>query len=638
MNSNLPNPAAESLTTAALAFLRRYPPFDEMEDDALRFLVTRLSLAYYPKDAVIFAPGQGEPQWFYLIQRGLVQRADAGPAGAPTLTTLRPGESFPIGALLERQPGESGYTAAADTFCYQLPAAAFGELLHLSPRFQDFATRYLAALLRESRRLLAMQAVSLAGEQQAMNRPLRSLVRRPAVCCAPDTPIGEALRTMAAARTGSILVNNPDGSLAGILTRHDVLDRIALARRDLGAPVGDVMTPRPRTLPAEASAYEAALLIAREGIRHVPVMDGDKLVGVVTERDLFALQRASMRGINVTIARAADRGALAHAAGEIRRLARDLLVQGLAAEQLTLIISTLNDALTRRIIELERAGHALDDIEWCWLAFGSEGRYEQTISTDQDNGIVFADNPLQQPDETRARLMPFALAVNRTLDACGFPLCKGGIMASNPQCCLSLAEWNRRFENWIHFPTEGSLLNAAIFFDFRPLHGRHDLAEALRASLLEPARARPAFLRALALYALESAPPLGLISDFQTEDVPGAPGTLDLKKSGARLFVDAARVLSLAAATPHTHTAHRLRQAGPEIGMSEEEIASATEAFFFIQNLRLREQLLAGPRGEPRSPNRIDPGELNEVDRRILKECFRQAQKLQRRLALDYQL
>jgi len=641
MTPAAPNPAAESLAATARAFLRGHLPFDGMEDDALRFLTRSLTLAYYPKGTPIFSPGEGRPRHFYLVQRGLVQRADGNTAGDPAgnapVTTLGAGECFPIGALVEDTPGESSYTAAADTFCYLLPAADFAELLRRSPRFHDFATRHLASMLRESRRLLAQHAAGSAWDQQAMNRSLRSLLHRAPVSCTPDEPLDNALRAMAEARTGSILVVDRDGRLAGILTRHDVLDRVALARRDPATPVSEVMTPRPKTLPAEASACDAALLIAREGIRHVPVMDGDALIGIVTERDLFALQRTSMRGINRTIAGAAEPGALRHAAGEIRRLARDLLTQGLAVEQLTLIISTLNDALTRRIIELEQGRHALDGIEWCWLAFGSEGRYEQTISTDQDNGIVFAESVGRSPDEARARLLPFAQAVNLTLDACGFPLCKGGIMAGNPSCCLSLSEWHRQFESWINTPTAAPLLNAVIFFDFRALHGRDELADAMRAPLLDLARARPAYLRALAEYAIEAGPPLGLISDFETEDAPGAPGTIDLKKSGARLFVDAARVLSLAAATSHTNTAHRLRQAGTRIHMSPEEISSATEAFFFIQTLRLRAQLLAGGHGEA-SPNRIDPAKLNEVDRRILKESFRQAQKLQRRLALDYQL
>jgi CBS domain-containing protein len=627
----------DTLIGAALAFLRQYPPFDEMEADSLRFAAERLSLAYYPKDTSVFTPAHGRPAYFHVIQRGLVQRAEGDPAGNPPITTLRPGECFPFGALVEGATGESSYTAVADTFCYLLPAGDFTELLQRSPRFRDFATRHLASLLHQSRRLLAMRTAGLASDEQAMNRSLRSLVRRPPVCCAPDTPIGEALRAMSTERVGSVLILERDRALVGILTRRDVLDRIALAGRQPGEPVSTVMTSHPRTLPAEASAYEAAVLIAREGIRHVPVMDGDGPIGVVAEHDLFTLQQVSARGINRTISDAGDEIALRQAAGDIRTLARDFLAQGLAAEQLTLIISTLNDALTRRIIELEQARHGLEGITWCWLAFGSEGRYEQTVSTDQDNGIVFHAGA-RTLDTARALLLPFAQAVNATLDACGFPLCKGNIMAGNPQCCLSLEEWQGRFRRWIENPAEQQLLNAAIFFDFRPLHGADRLAEALHATLLGMAASRPIFLRRLAEHALEVRPPLGLFSDFDTEDAPGVPGTIDLKKAGARLFVDAARVLALAAEIPHSATAQRLRQAGPRLNMGPDEIASAIEAFFFIQTLRLRAQLLSTRPDGAAAPNRIDPARLNEVDRRVLKESFRQAQKLQSRLALDYQL
>ena len=629
--------AAESLAAAALAFLRRYPPFDEMEDEALQFMARRLSLAYYPKGTALFAPGQGKPHHFHLIQRGLVQRADGEPAGAAPITTLGPGECFPIGALVEGTPGDSTFTAAADTFCYQLPAADFGELLRRSPRFHDFATRRLASLLNVSRRQLAMRAAGSAWEQQAMTRSLRSLIRRAPVCCTPETTIGEALRAMSAARVGSILVVDRGGSLIGIVTRRDVLERVALPGRKPGEPVGTVMTPHPKTLPADASAYEAAALIAHEGIRHVPLIDGSRPIGVVAEHDLFNLQQVTARGINQTIASAGDEVAMRQAADEIRALARDLLAQGLDAEHATLIISTLNDALTRRIVEFEQARRGVDGIEWCWLAFGSEGRYEQTVSTDQDNGIVFDSGPAEAND-VRAALLPLAQAVNRTLDACGFPLCKGNIMAGNPQCCLSLEEWRQQFADWIHAPAGQQLLNAVIFFDFRPLHGAQRLANTLRTSLLDMTASRPAFLHELACYALEVGPPLGLFSEFDTEDAPGAPGTIDLKKSGARLFVDAARVLALAASIPHTNTAERLRQAGARLGMGADEIAAATAAFFFIQTLRLRGQLAGDQQQARASPNRLDPARLNEVDRRILKESFRQARKLQSRLALDYQL
>jgi len=629
--------AAATLAAAVAQFLRHYPPFSQMEEAALQFLAANVDLGYYPKGTVILDPSQAEPRVLHIIQRGTVQvvpfntmqNGDAHPVN------MGAGECFSVSALLEKRAVMAPYTATADTFCYELPAGKFPELLNRSPVFREFATQYLASMLRESRRLIQLNFTSATGEQQAMGRTLRSLVKRAAVTCAPQTPIGEVLRTMQGRKIGSILVVNEAGRPVGIFTRHDVLDRVALAQCDLARPISEVMTPDPLTLPAEDSAYDATLLIAHRGIRHIPVCDGNRLIGVVTERDLFALQRVSVRAINRTIAGAQSIDELRSAAADIRRLARSMLGQGVAAEQLTLIISTLNDALVRQILEIEQAGFPLDGIRWCWLAFGSEGRFEQTVSTDQDNGLIFETGDAT-PDAVRARLLPFAQAVNRALDTCGFPLCKGNIMAGNPQWCLSLAEWCEKFDLWIANTDPQALLGAVIFFDFRALHGDDALARALRRHLMALAQGNRRFQRQLAQYALETRPPLGIISNFVTEDDGEFRGTIDLKKSGARLFTDGARVLALAAGVAHTNTAQRLRQAGTALNMPAEEIASITDAFFFLQTLRLRGQMAADVTAH--GANRVSPAQLNEVDRRILKESFRQLRKLQSRVALDYQL
>jgi CBS domain-containing protein len=626
----------DRIAATALNFLRAHLPFAQMEAGALDFLVRHLALGYYPEGTVILDPAQAEPETFFIIQRGSVQviPPDDAQGSLPQAVNLGAGECFSVGALLEKRAVMSPYRATADTFCYELAAAHFPELLERSPVFGAFATRYLASMLRESRKLVRISAASAAAEQQAMGRPLGSLVGRSAVTCPPQAPVGDVLRMMQERKIGSMLVVDEAGELAGIFTRHDVLDRVALARCDLARPISEVMTPQPLTLPAEASAWEAALLIAHRGIRHVPVHDGAKVIGVVTERDLFALQRVSVRAINRTIAAAVTVEELAQAASDIRRLARSLAGQGVAAEQLTLIISTLNDELTRRVLDIEGGRFDLAGLRWCWLSFGSEGRYEQTISTDQDNGIVFEGD--EAPELLRQRLLPFAIAVNRALDACGFPLCKGNIMAGNPQWCLSLAEWREQFGRWVADTDPQALLHAVIFFDFRALHGEDELALTLRADLAGLTRDNSRFQRQLAQYALETLPPLGLISDFVTEDDGEFRGTIDLKKAGARLFTDAARVLALAAGVLHTSTAQRLRQAGPALNMAPVEIASAVDGFFFLQGLRLRTQLAADPAAP--AVNRIRPDLLNEVDRRILKESLRQARKLQRRLELDYRL
>lgn len=625
--------AVEAVTRPVLAFLRRYPPFGGMEDDALRFLASRVSLGYTRKGSAILAPADGEPGHFYIIQAGSVSLAPAATYHPEPGGRLGPGECFSVGALLERRPVGSRYEAATDTFCYQLPAADFRALFDRSPRFRAFCTAYLGSLLRESRRLLRMHDASLAAEQQTMGRSLRAIVARPAVTCPPEATIGAALRAMKEEAIGSIVIAAPGGKPEGIFTRHDVLERVALSGRGLDEPIRSVMTPAPRTMEAEATAYDAALLIARHGIRHVPVMDGGRLIGVVTERDLFALQRVGIRSVHREIADAAETGDLVQAAADIRGLARNLVAEGVAAEPLTLIVSTLNDALTRRVIGLEQSRHALEGIAWGWLGFGSEGRYEQTISTDQDNGLVFAAAAGESAGAMRERLLPFAQAVNNTLAACGYPLCRGNIMARNPQWCLSLEEWLRRFEGWIANTGADALLGAAIFFDLRLIHGRDELIEAMRARILARCVATPRFLRQLAEQAVQARPPLGVLADFTVAPAEEGGG-LDLKKQGARLFVDAARVVALSQGIAHTSTAERLRQGCARLGMGELEIAALVEAFFFIQMLRLRRQSA----GVAASPNRIDPDALNEVDRRTLKESLRQAGKLQSRLALDYRL
>lgn len=624
---------AHVLGDAAIAFLRRYPPFDAMEEAPLRTVASRLRLAYFPAETPVVTPGDGEPRHLYIVQRGIVRVAAQGEPD--TVIALRAGECFSLGALLEHRAVTNAYVAATDTFCYQLEAADFAWLLEASNRFREYATRYLASLLAESRKLLQMQYSGAAAEEQAMGRSLRSIIPRAPVGCTPETPLAEALQTMKREKVGSMLVHDDKGKLVGILTERDVLERVALERRDLAEPISAAMTSDPLTLRPDDSAYDAALLIARHGIRHVPVVAEGTTLGVVTERDLFALQRSTLGGIHRAIEHAGGRDELVAASHDIRRVARDLFAHGLSAEQLTHLASSLNDALTRRILALEEVQHDLSGVRWCWLAFGSEGRAEQTVATDQDNGLVFTGEPGQSPDAVRARLLPFADAVNRTLDACGFPLCKGNIMARNPLWCLSREEWEQRFSGWIENTDPQAALDAVIFFDFRPLHGEAALADSLRAFLVTAVPRTPRFLRQLAQQALETRPPLGILHDFVTRDVEDAAHTIDLKVAGARLFVDAARVLSLAAGTAATNTAQRLREAGARLNMSPHEIEAAAEAFFFIQGLRLRVQL--GPEALP-LPNRLDPDCLNEVDRRILKESFRQARKLQARLALDYRL
>lgn len=339
------------------------------------------------------------------------------------------------------------------------------------------------------------------------------------------------------------------------------------------------------------------------------------------------------RSIFARIHAAPDVDTLAQCRCDVQSAVRDSIVRGVAPEPLTRLLSTTTDLLTRRALELAQidAGQACP--EFCWIAMGSQGRCEQTLNSDQDNAIIFADHG--DATATRERLQPLAAQVNAALDSCGLELCRGGIMARERDCCLSLQEWTERFAGWIDHGDPQALLNAAIYFDFRPIHGATALADRLRDWLAAYARDNSRFLLQMTCNALENRPPLGLLRDFALTHGGDHPHTLDLKVNGVTPFVDAARIFGLAAGLTATGTVERLRRAAGPLRLSQAEVDAWSTAFSFIQGLRLRRQdrdcaagLAAG--------NHLDPDELSATDRRSLKEAMQRARSLQARLARDF--
>ncbi|HEY1043071.1 MAG TPA: DUF294 nucleotidyltransferase-like domain-containing protein [Telluria sp.] len=321
------------------------------------------------------------------------------------------------------------------------------------------------------------------------------------------------------------------------------------------------------------------------------------------------------------IASAPDQAGLQRAAAAIRSLARGMTGH-FHARIITDTISALNDQLTRAVIDQCTASCEPPVAPWCWIALGSEGRQEQTIASDQDNGIVF-DNA-GAADAHRELLLPLARRINEALAACGFPLCRGGIMASNPHWCLSVHEWRERFHGWIAESDPQALLNATIFFDLRPLHGDCGLARQLLDWLARNASDNPRFLFQMAENALRRQPPIGLLRDFAVERGGEFEGTIDLKLQAATLFVDAARVYGLACASPGSNSAVRLHHATAAHYLGVGEVEEWVDAFYLVQGLRLKNQLAGAT-----TPNRINPYALAHADRRALSRALHQARALQ---------
>jgi CBS domain-containing protein len=341
---------------------------------------------------------------------------------------------------------------------------------------------------------------------------------------------------------------------------------------------------------------------------------------------------SEIRLVLQSIDHAASIDALHQAAKDLRGLVHHL-VEHAPADSLTRTISSLNDYLTTRVIQMISAGNVPDTIRWCWIALGSEARHEQTLSSDQDNAIIFDSD--SSAEATRAQLLPVALRINETLDRCGFPLCPGNIMASNPRWCLNAHEWRECFLDWINESNPEALLNATIFFDLRPLVGSYELAQALVEWLGANASGNPRFLFLMADNALHRKPPLGWFHAFAVDKGGRFAGTIDLKVNGVTLFVDAARIYALSCGVTASNTADRFALAGQRRFIPEVEVQSWTNAFQFVQTLRLKYQQRCHGLGAAMH-NHVDPDRLDASERGALLDAMRVARGLQQRVALDF--
>ncbi len=614
--------------------LVKHAPFSEIPLRDLDCLLDCCAETYFAPNEVIVRPEDGPPQFLYYVEKG----SAVGRKGLADLSSTgfqyEAGEMFPVNAFLAKRAVTATYSAREDTFCLMFTFDGVQALARKSPVFSDYLTRRTMQFLDLSRKAIQVAYSSQTLAEQTLEKPLRDVCRHEPFSCAPNTPLKQVLEVMHEHRIGSMIVVNEAMAVEGILTRQDVLSRVAMAQKPLSSLISEVMNTPVHTLDESCTAQDAALLMSRFGIRHVPVTRNGKLSGIVSERDIFAMQRLSLKQISSNIHSAQDADMLRACANDIRSFAKNLLGQGIAAKQLTELISHLNDVLTERILEVVGNRMGIDASSYCWLSFGSEGRSEQTIATDQDNGLLFISD---QPEADRPRWLAFGKEVNQTLDQCGYPLCKGNIMASNPECCMTAGEWLNKFARWIDVATPENLLRVNIFFDLRPLAGNKELAQPLRDYIVTRAKESTIFLRLLAENIMRFRPPLnwhGSIDTTEIEDIR----TLDLKKQGTAVFVDAARFFSLVFGIDEVNTRRRFEAVAKRLSVEEQRRDAWVSAFEFLQMMRLRIQLDEGVAvpNLPDQPNVVNYDVLDNIDRRILKECFRVGRRLQQRIEMEH--
>ena len=609
----------------AVAFLKKVPPFQFLEDRTLRELALAIELEYHPTGSVLLEQDGPPSEHLLVIKKGGAKVFVRSPEGEETLVDYRAeGDVIGFVSLYTGDRSRTNVVATSDTICYLIGKADFRRLLDAHPLIREylhraFLTKYLDKTIHEMR---TRSVLAGGGERLLFTTPVGELATGAVVTAPLGLTIQAAAELMSRNRISSLILVDAAGAPAGILTDRDIRDKVVAAGRDLGDPAVGIMSAPIVTADARDYCFEALLTMIRHNIHHVLVMESGAVRGIITNHDLMILQGTSPLSVVQEVEQQQDVPGLAVASRKVSQIVGLLLKEGARAANITRVVTEINDRIVRRVLEIaeRRVGHA--PVRYAWLALGAEGRGEQIFRTDQDNALLLDDAADPELAATAQRwAADFAEFAKEALVACGFPPCPAGLMAANPTWRQPLSVWRRYFSDWIQSPTGGGPIQTAVFLDFRVVHGDALLGERLRDHVVAQLADQRPFLAYVANQVVTNRPPIGFFGSFVVEKSGEHKDQLNLKARGINPLVDMVRFFALEKGCRETGTLERLDALRESHTLVREHAEELAQALDFLLLLRVHSQFRQASEGAG-IDNFITPSRLTNLEKRTIKDAF----------------
>lgn len=605
-------------------FLAGYAPFDSLPQKVLNGLPEQLTSRYYKRGSTLVTAGR-ENRDMYVLRSGAVNIIDAH---GSLVERSEPGTCFGMSSVISGGVSKFTMLAHEDSLVLVMPGKVFLGLIETEPSFSKFFMAQQAGRMRS-----AVEAVQVADSGGAVLKTrVKDMLKKQPICAPPSTPIREAAKIMSEQRVSALLITE-EGRLTGIVTDRDLRNKVVAVNRDSTESVSEIMTLDPITIPAHSLAFECLLEMAQRGLHHLPVLDGGQVIGMVSAGDLMRLEQANPVYLVGDIAAQHTLEGLQKSAARLPSVVESYIAQDASADDIGRVVTAIGDSITRKLLNFAEAELGPPPVRYCWVVLGSAARLEQGLNSDQDNAIIIDDSATQEDREYFEKL---ANIVVPGLVDCGYHLCPGDMMATNPNWRQTLKEWGLCFSGWINEPEPEALLNAQAFFDMRPIYGDNELFSRLQRSVVSWAPRSTRFLAYLAKQTQVWATPIGFFKEFVLETEGEHKDTLDIKAGGIIAIVQMARLLALSKGLTQVNTIARLQAAAGASALTEEHAQDLSDAFEFITYMRLRHQVRQIRAGvEP--DNHIKPAQLSAFEKRHLREAFQIIRKMQQALAFVYQ-
>ncbi|WP_109051829.1 DUF294 nucleotidyltransferase-like domain-containing protein [Azospirillum sp. TSA6c] len=617
-----------AMPTASPDFDFGQPPFDLLTGDQRTALAGALDIALYPRDAVLLSREEPTDAMFVVL-RGTVQERRGGEVAA----VHGPGDRFGLQSLYGAAGAGAGgstarrFVAAEECACHLIPRPALEALAAENSEFGaamigDFAQRMRdLAALRSNRE---MAALTMARIRQAYLHP--------PLFVEATASLRDAAEAMRQNRASSVLVRGADGAV-GILTGTDLRDLVVLDGRPVSEPVGPLARYGLLTLDRDDLLFNALVLMTKHAVRRVVVTENGAIVGLLGQSDLLAVLSNHSQVIGLQVEHANDPADLRRASRSIVELIRTLHATGVKVSFIADLVTELNRRIFRKLFELLAPPDLLANS--CLIVMGSEGRGEQLLKTDQDNGLILRDG-FDCPD-----LADIAADFTRHLVEFGYPPCPGNIMVSNPEWTRPLAGYKDALFNWVHRPDEAAQMNLAIFYDAAPVAGDATLLAEAKDYLLSRLQDNQMFFTQFARPTLSFDTPSGLFAALFERRRAEA---VDIKKAGIFPIVHGVRALALEKHRAETNTVERI-QVLAELGALDRKMAAdLVEAFTILSTIRLKARVDLpddGPEGEGAElaiDNLVHPDRLGKLDRDQFKDCLALVKSFKELIAHHFRL
>ena len=594
-------------------FLNTSAPFDMLDKEQKLELVKHTELIYLTADNV--GDLQKGKSSLFLIQNGQfsVQDSDA------PLRHLSEGDYFGYTNIMEKRNFSLSISVDSPGLVYCFEASA------VTPLFELPAIRNFFDGLRNN--ALQNHAISDSNSMW-LYKGLEDVINKSPVSVDIETSITVAAQIMTNQKVSSLLVTRED-KLIGIITDRDLRSRVVAASLDTHLPVSQIMTTNPAQIMGNRTLFDALALMTERNIHHLPVIDQQTLVplGMVTASDIIRHQRGNVLFIIGELSKAENLYELTRLSWQLphyfsahAKKAGDYDIAGK-------ILSQATDIMTRKLIGFFQQANGKAPMMFAWLVYGSQAREDQTMGSDQDNGLLLAERPSEAQAEYFAKMADY---VCNGLAKCGIKLCDGNIMASNPKLRLSLEEAIEEAKRWVKAPTKDAIMHFNIFLDVRCAAGDISLFKQLQRQRA-PLMKQNMFLAALTRNSNEISVPLSMFQKFIYEKGRKEKDVIDLKTRAVALINNIARIYALADGVTLPNTLARLDALSENSQLSKRDATNLRDIWLFLNRLRWRHQL-----ENKVTDNRVSVSSLSSIEKHQLKAAFKAIERTNQAMVMKF--